>query len=129
MSLIRSLLAALVLFLGVSGAFADTKWREFSPAAFAEAQASRATIVVHVHADWCPTCKAQQPILDELSGEAALRDVVLFKADFDGEKDFLRSQRIARQSTILVFKGADEVARSVAETNRSRLRGAMRGSW
>ena len=80
------------------------------------------TIVVDVYADWCPTCRAQAPILDELRVEKQSSDVVFVKVNYDEHKDFLRQNRIARQSTVLVFKGMDEVARSIAQTNRAQLR-------
>ena len=52
-------------------------------------------------------------------------DALFVKVNFDDEKDFLRANRIPRQSTVLVFKGMEEVARSVAQTNRTQLRGVV----
>ena len=105
-----------------------TGWQTYNAAAFAAAQDDGKTIVVDVYADWCPTCRAQAPILDQLRAERA-SDVVLFvKVNFDEEKAFLRAHRIPRQSTVLVFRGKREVARSIAETNRSRLRGVVLGA-
>ena len=89
------------------------------------AQKKGKTIVVDVYADWCPTCRAQAPILEDLRTEKQSSEVLFVKVNFDEEKAFLRANRIPRQSTVLVFKGMDEVARSVAETNRSRLRGVV----
>lgn len=119
---LKPLFVFVLLALASPMAHAGVEWTAFSSRAFSEAQAAGRTIIVDVHADWCPTCKAQQPILDELRAEPALGDAVFMKVDFDREKDFLRAHRIARQSTILVFRGEQEAARSVAETNRERLR-------
>ncbi len=93
----------------------------YTPQKFAAAQNDGKTIVVDVHANWCPTCRAQAPILSDIAQDARAAGVVFLRVDFDKEKAFLRDHRIPRQSTILVFKGKREVGRSIAETNRQRL--------
>ncbi|MGE4012075.1 MAG: thioredoxin family protein [Alphaproteobacteria bacterium] len=113
---------------GLSGAKAASGWVEYSPIVFSQAQRDGKTILVDVHAVWCPTCKAQNPILDELTGEPKLKDIVFIKVDFDREKDFLRTHNIRSQSTIVVFKGTGEVARSVGQTDREKLRAFVFGS-
>ncbi len=100
-------------------------WQTYDEAEFMMAQGKGKTIVVDVYADWCPTCRAQAPILDELRKERQNGDTLFVKVNFDDEKAFLRRHRIPRQSTVLVFKGKKEVARSIAQTNRSALRGAV----
>lgn len=102
-----------------------TGWTLYDEAEFMMAQKKGKTIVVDVYADWCPTCRAQAPILEQLRQERQSGDVLFVKVNFDDEKAFLRAHRIPRQSTILVFKGMDEVARSIAQTDRTRLRGIV----
>jgi thiol-disulfide isomerase/thioredoxin len=104
---------------------AATNWSTYDEAEFMMAQKKGKTIVVDVYADWCPTCRAQAPILEELRTEKQSRNVLFMKVNFDDQKDFLRANRIPRQSTVLVFKGMDEVARSIAETDRTRLRSVV----
>ena len=112
-----------IAFTGLTGAnAAGGGFSSYSASKFAAAQKSGKTIVVDVHASWCPTCKAQAPILKEIASDAKAKDVVFLQVDFDTDKAFLRSHRIPRQSTILVFKGKQEIGRSIAETNRARLR-------
>ncbi|QDH34361.1 thioredoxin family protein [Porphyrobacter sp. YT40] len=103
-------------------------WQAYDASSFAAAQGAGKTIVVDVHADWCPTCRAQAPILDELRKERASDTVAFVRVDFDKDKAFLRAHRIPRQSTVLVFKGGKEVARSIAETDRGRLRQMVLGA-
>ena len=103
----------------------DSNWIAYTPAAFEQAQADGRTIIVDVFATWCPTCKAQAPILDELQSEQRLEDAMFFKVDYDEHEAFLKAHRIPRQSTILVFNGREEVARSIAETDRERLRAVV----
>ena len=116
------LVVALLLAGFARPADATPEWIVYTPEAFAEAQQAGRTILVDVNASWCSTCKAQAPILDELRGEPTLSDVTFVKVDFDREEAFLEDHRIPRQSTILVFDGETEIARSVAETDRDRLR-------
>lgn len=116
-------LVVVLLLAGLAKpADATPEWIDYTPEAFAEAQQAGRTILVDVYASWCPTCKAQAPILDELRGEPTLSDVTFVKVDFDQEESFIENHRIPRQSTILVFDGETEIARSVAETDRERLR-------
>jgi thioredoxin 1 len=119
------LLAFAALASGSALHAATPSWNDYSPAEFARAQEAGKTIVVDVHATWCPTCKAQAPILDSMRSEPKLKDAEFFKVDFDEEKAFLRQHRIPRQSTILVFKGTRETARSIAQTDPAKLRAAI----
>ena len=122
MTRLRAASAALLLLIGLAAHPVLAAWIDYSPDGFAAAQAEGETILVDVTATWCPTCRAQKPVLDELAADPAMEGVVFVRLDFDQHKDFLREHRVARQSTIIVFDGADEVNRSVAETNRERLR-------
>lgn len=124
--MIRTFLLLLAALASVPAA-ASPAWSNYSPEAFSRAQASGKTIVVDVHATWCPTCRAQEPILDALRSEPRLKNAIFVKVDFDTEKAFLRQHRIPRQSTVLVFKGTRETARSIAETRPEQLRAAVLG--
>lgn len=97
-------------------------WETYSADSFKAAQNAGDTIVVDVYATWCPTCRAQAPILNELRKDARLKNTRFVKVNFDKHKSFLREHRIPRQSTILVFKGKTESGRSIAQTNRGKLR-------
>ncbi len=67
-----AIVAATLLVAGLlASAWANTAV-PFSAEAFKAAQASGGPILVEIHADWCPTCKAQQPILDKLTACAVL---------------------------------------------------------
>lgn len=126
--LIAAIGALIVGAMQLNAQASTASWQIYDEASFMMAQKKGKTIVVDVYADWCPTCRAQAPILDELRTERASDDVLFVKVDFDEEKAFLRAHRIPRQSTVLVFKGMNETARSVAETNRTRLRAAVLGA-
>ena len=114
----RHLLVAGAAFtsLMLAPAFAGTRV-DYSPAAFAAAQKAGKSILVEVHATWCPTCKAQTPILSKLEAESRFANLAVFHVDFDKQKDALRTFNAQKQSTLIVFKGAKETGRSVGATD------------
>jgi thiol-disulfide isomerase/thioredoxin len=93
-------------------------WNE---AAFDAAKAAGKPILLEIHAVWCPTCKAQTPILSELTSEPKYADLQVFKIDFDTEKDLLKKLNVRTQSTLIVYKQGAEVGRSVGDTNRDSI--------
>jgi len=104
---------------GVSALATET--RTFDQKAFAEAQKAGKPIFVGVHASWCPTCKAQDPILGELMSAPKFKDLVYFVVDFDGQKDAVKAFGVRTQSTLIAFKGDKETGRSVGDTNRASI--------
>ncbi len=93
----------------------------FSEDAFKAAQASGSPILVEIHADWCPTCKAQGPILDKLTAEPKFKNLKIFRVDFDAMKPVVKKFGAQMQSTLIVFKGASEQGRSVGDTKEASI--------
>lgn len=98
-----------------------TETKIFDEEAFAAAQKAGKPIFVGVHASWCPTCKAQDPILSELMSAPKYRDLVYFIVDFDEQKDAVKSFGVRMQSTLIAFKGDKETGRSVGDTDRASI--------
>lgn len=78
------------------------------------------------HANWCPTCRAQAPVLKELTQSPEFLGITVFVADFDTEKVLERSLGITQQSTIVVFKDGKESARSTGDTQPAPLAELLR---
>ncbi len=93
----------------------------FSAEAFKAAQASGSPILVEIHADWCPTCKAQNPILDKLTANTKFKDLKVFRVDFDAMKPVVRQFGAQMQSTLIIFKGTAEQGRSVGDTREASI--------
>lgn len=121
----NSAIGLAVVLAAVASAARAAEERAFEAKAFLAAQAQGRTIVVAVHADWCPTCKAQRPILDKLSHEPGFAGFERFRVDFDAQKDAVRRFKAPMQSTLVVFKGSKEVGRSVGETAEPGLRALL----
>lgn len=98
----------------------------FDATVFADAQKAGKSIVVHVHAPWCPTCKAQKPILEKLAADPEFKDVVMFELDFDTGGKTLRTFNVRSQSTLIAFKGETETGRSVGDTNADSIQALMK---
>jgi thioredoxin 1 len=109
--------AALVTAGPLSSAWANTAI-PFSAEAFKAAQASGSPILVEIHADWCPVCKAQGPILDKLTADPKFKDLKVFRVDFDAMKPVVKQFGVQMQSTLIVFKGSVEQGRSVGDTQQ-----------
>ncbi len=93
----------------------------FERGAFEAAQKAGRPILLAVHADWCATCRAQEPVLEALLREPKYAGFVAFRVDFDRQKDVVRQLRVQYQSTLIVYKGAKEVARSTAVTDGAAI--------
>jgi thioredoxin 1 len=83
-------------------------------------------VAVVFHADWCPTCRAQAPVLKQLTQSQELQGITLFVANFDTETALKRSLGITKQSTIVVFKDGKESARSTGDTQPDTLNELLR---
>jgi thioredoxin 1 len=104
----------------ISSAHADTTVA-FSEAAFKAAQAAGNPILVEIHAGWCPTCKAQKPIIDRLAENPKFKDLKIFRVDFDTMKAEVKRFGAQMQSTLIVFKGSTEQGRSVGDTKEPSI--------
>ncbi len=95
--------------------------KTFTSAAFEGAKKAGRPILVEVTAPWCPTCKAQKPILSELSAQPQFAKLAIFQVDFDTQKDALKLLGVQMQSTLISYKGDKEVGRSTGITSRTAI--------
>lgn len=96
----------------------------WSAADFAQQQAAGKPVALHFHADWCPTCKAQEKVFNGWRGDAAVPGRLLV-VDYDNARELRRQFGVRTQSTLIVFKGDKEVARLAGETDPAKLRAAL----
>jgi thioredoxin-like negative regulator of GroEL len=72
-------------------------------------------VLVFIHADWCPVCRAQDAVLEKLLPTDEFRPITTVKAF-----------GVRHQSTLIMFKGGSEVARVTGETDRERIADLLR---
>lgn len=126
----RPNLAAAVLVVAASGMLSATtamaaQYRPFTQGEFAAAQAANRPILIDVFATWCPTCKAQEPIIQQLSRSPKFDRLIVFKLNFDTQKPAWRQLKVSRQSTLIAYRGRLETARSVGETEPTALQAVL----
>ena len=122
----RALVAGVVgVILLASPPAPAAEWTPFTPDAFAAAQEAGKPILVDVFAVWCGVCRAQNPILTQLTREPKYKDLVVFKVDFDKQKDVARALNVRSQSTLIVYKGETELDRSVGDTSALSIEGLL----
>jgi thioredoxin 1 len=117
----KALLAFLTTALILVTAPAMAGEQPYSAATLERMLAAGQPVVVDIRADWCPTCRAQAPIVKELLATPELKNVTVLIADFDTELALRKSLKVANQSTLVVFRQGKEVARSTGDTSREGL--------
>jgi thioredoxin 1 len=95
--------------------------KPYDAAALAADQKAGKSILVHVTAPWCSTCKAQKTALDSASKDPAYDDVVLYDLDFDTGGDALKALDARSQSTLIAYKGETETGRSVGDASADSI--------
>jgi thioredoxin 1 len=117
----RHLTVAALSALCVAARPAWARSRPFSGEAFEAAQAADLPILIDVSASWCPTCRTQKPILARFLAEPRFSQMVAFEVDYDRQKPVVRQFGVRMQSTLIVFRGRDEIGRSVGDTNPASI--------
>jgi thioredoxin 1 len=109
------------ILLAAAGSASAFETKAYDDAGFKSAQAAGKAVVVHVTAPWCPTCKAQDKVIDGMAVNPSYSTLTLFKVDFDSQKAALRAFKVNSQSTLIAFNGATETGRLVGETNAAPI--------
>jgi len=83
-------------------------------------------VAVQFHADWCPMCRQQTTVLNQLKTEPGLRDMTVLVASFDNERALRKRMNVRTQGTFVVFRGEREKARLSGDTAADRIRTALK---
>lgn len=118
----KRLLTALALFSLLFSGTALAEASTYSQEAFDALQRDGKPTLVEIHATWCSTCRAQVPIVNSLLKEKEFAGITALRVDYDDQKDIVRSFKVQRQATLIVFKDGKEVGRSTSDTSREGIR-------
>ena len=124
MKMFRLLFAGLLTLVVTAVSAGEVK--KYDQAIFDALTAAGMPVVVVVHATWCPTCKAQDPIQRGLMKGEPFKDYTMLTLDFDTDKPILKTLRVSQQSTMIVFKGKKGVGRSVGDTTKAGIEALMK---
>ena len=97
----------------------------YSAEALAKAQVAGQPVALHFHADWCPTCRAQDKALQLLKAEPGL-DLTVLTVDYDKEVALKQQLKVRTQSTFIVYRGSVERSRQIGVTDTDQLRISLR---
>lgn len=117
--MITKVFTATVSALLVGLSVAAQAAQPFDAKAFQQAQNAGKSILIDVTAPWCPTCRQQRPIVEQIEKEKP--GLVVYEVDFDTAKDALKRFGVRYQSTLIMFKGAKEVGRSTGDTDPKQI--------
>ena len=110
----------LFIFLPVN---AVEKKTNFSIEIFEEAKASGKTIVINSYEVWCGTCGKQTKILDQ--AEKEFKDIIFLSYEQSKNENIAKQLGIKFWTTIVIYKGDNEVARIVGQTNKKIIYAAI----
>ena len=83
-------------------------------------------IVVHIHADWCGTCKTQDIQINAAMNSPEFKDVTFFEVDYDIQRKTVKFFNAKVQSTIIIYQQGKEIARGVADRDPAQLQALLR---
>ena len=118
----KKLFTTLFLFVCLS-ANAVEKKTNFSEEVFENAKASGKTVVVNSYEIWCGTCSKQTKILDQ--AEKEFKDVVFLSYEQSKNENIAEKLGIKFWTTIVVYKGNDEIIRIVGQTDKKIIYSAI----
>ena len=121
--MIKKIFITFSFFLCIS-ANAVEKKTNFSIETLEEAKASGKTIVINSYEVWCGTCRKQTKILNQ--AEKEFNEVIFFSYEQSKNKDIAKKLRIKHWTTIVVYKGNNEVSRIIGQTNKEIIYSAIK---
>ena len=117
-------IVAMALLLTASAASFALDIKPYSAQALSAEQQAGKPVTLHFHADWCPTCRAQDKVLQQWKGDASVPGTLLV-VDYDKEKALRKQLGVRTQSTLIAYRGGVEKARLAGETDSDKLRAAL----
>ena len=108
---IKKIFTLLILIIIATSAFAVEKKTNFTNEIFKKAKVDGKTIVIHSYEKWCGTCSKQTKILNE--AENKFKDIVFLSYEQSKNKDIAEQLNIKFWTTIVVYKGQNEIDRKI----------------
>jgi thioredoxin 1 len=121
--MIKKIFIISFLFFAIS-ANAVEKNTNFSIETFEKAKASGKTIVINSYEIWCGTCGAQTKVLNQ--AEKEFKEIVFLSYEQSKNKDIAKKLNIKHWTTIVVYKGHNEVSRLIGQTKKEIIYSAIK---
>ena len=121
--MIKKIFIISFFFLSIS-ANAVEKKTNFSIEVFEKAKASGKTIVINSYEIWCGTCGAQTKVLNE--AEKEFKEIIFLSYEQSKNEDIAKKLGIKYWTTIVVYKGNNEVSRLIGQTEKETIYSAIK---
>lgn len=104
-------------YMGQLLAGTTTPYLQFNQADYEKALADGKTILLNFYAEWCPSCRAESPVIEEAFDSLKTTEVVGFRVKYkDGESQFERDLAkqfgVAYQHTKVILKDGELALKS-----------------
>ena len=109
----------IISFLFCSNSLAIEESTTFTDKIFKKAQSEGKIIVINSWNKFCSTCKKQIKILDQ--AETKFNDVIFLSYEQTENKYIADKLSIDYWTTIVIYKGEDEIYRSMGVTEKNQL--------
>ena len=109
----------IIFFLFSSNSLAIEESTTFTDKIFKKAQSEGKIIVINSWNKFCSTCKKQIKILDQ--AETKFNNVIFLSYEQTENKDIADKLNIDYWTTIVIYKGEDEIYRSMGVTEKNQL--------
>ena len=109
----------IIFFLFCTNSLAIEESTTFTDKIFKKAQSEGKIIVINSWNKFCSTCKKQIKILDQ--AETNFSDVIFLSYEQTENKDIANKLSIDYWTTIVIYKGEDEIYRSMGVTEKNQL--------
>ena len=109
----------ILILLIPTNVFSFDKVTNFDLKKLIDTQRSGKTIVVHSWNKYCSTCAAQFKVFDQALKD--FKNVEFMFYEQNKNKDIARSLGIQYWTTIVVYKGKDEIAREIGLTSKDQI--------
>ena len=109
----------IIFFLFCSNSLAIEESTTFTDKIFKKAQSEGKIIVINSWNKFCSTCKKQIKILDQ--AETKFNEVIFLSYEQTKNKEIADKLNIDYWTTIVIYKGEDEIYRSMGVTEKNQL--------
>ena len=118
----------LIIFFTITctcfSALAVEKKTNFSTEIFENAKTDGKTIVVNSYEVWCGTCSKQTEVLNQ--AEKEFSEIVFLSYEQSKNKNIAKKLGIKNWTTIVVYKGDNEISRIIGQTDKEIIYSAIK---
>jgi len=123
---LKTLVVSAILAALISPAAHAAGLLPFDTVRFEEARQSGKPVVLQVTASWCGPCQRLRKVVGGLLESPEFKDLVIFDADFDANKDALVKVKARTVTTLVIYRDNSEILRSSGETRPDAVKALLK---